>query len=526
MPASKLHDLKNAMEDVSNKKGHVGLVHFFFLLSVVLCVLLYAPRVFVVVPYRTDFFAAAVDPSSSSNRSAPMGVQLRRDGGNAGDGGASMAVQLDNQVRSPCSAMRNDSICCDRSDFNTDVCFMSGDVRTDAASLSLLLFPPPHQPPPASNVTATVEEERVRPYTRKWERFIMGTVQEVRLRRVVKRPEEKEAADQHRCDVVHDAPLLVMTAGGYTGNFFHAFSDGFLPAWLTVQHLRRRVVLGVLAYNPWWAGTFGEIISGLSGYPVVDLLNDKRTHCFPGAIVGTRFHGILTVDPARLRDNKTVADFHHFLAGVYEPKENDHITKPETMKKEPATTTTVTRRRPRLGIVSRKGTRVIENQASVARLASSVGFDVVILETANGMPLSAVYAAVSACDALVGVHGADLTKFLFLRPGHASLTQIAPIGISPIARDCFGKPSKRMGLLYEQYEVAGRESSLSRKYALDDVVLTDPETAVKRNGGWKFVANVYLRGQNVSLDLGRFRETLVRMHSHALLQSRQQPERR
>ncbi|KAL6613790.1 hypothetical protein ACP70R_036060 [Stipagrostis hirtigluma subsp. patula] len=498
MAAAKLADMKdlNAMEDV--KKRRWGFVQFFFVLAVVLCVLVYTPRVFLHTPYGIEFFAPNSTPSST--RAMHVVSNAEEDDG---------MVILDNQVRSPCSTMRNHTICCDRSDFNTDVCFMAGDVRTDAASLSLLLFPPRAAAPPDAT---TAEEERVRPYTRKWERWIMGRVQEVRLR--VARPEE---AAGHRCDVRHDAPALVMTAGGYTGNFFHAFSDGLLPAWVTVQHLRRRVVLAVLSYNPWWAGTFGEIISGLSGYHVVDLLNDKRTHCFPGAIVGTRFHGILTVDPARLRDNKTVVDFHRLLADVYDTADDDHPKAPETttIQQQPPA------RRPRLGIVSRKGTRVIENQAAVARLAAAVGFDVDILETANGAPLSAVYAAVSACDVLVGVHGADLTKFLFLRPGRAALVQVAPLGVSAIARDCFGGPSARMGLHYEQYEVLGRESSLSRRYAPDDAVVADPETA-KKSGGWDLVARVYLGGQNVSLDLGRFGETLARLHARALRLQRQE----
>lgn len=453
-----------------------GVVQFFFVLSVVVCVLLYAPPVFVRIPYdrSSSFIGGAV----------------------ADEPPAVVVDDLDNQVGSPCSSMRNNSICCDRRDFNTDVCFMAGDVRTDG--LSVVLMAPPT--PTSANLTGK-EEERIRPYTRKWERFIMGKVHEVRL--------VSSSSEQRRrsCDVRHDAPVLVMTAGGYTGNLFHAVSDGFLPAWVTAQHLRRRVVLGVLAYNPWWAGTFSRIIAGLSAHDVVDLVNDRRTHCFPGAIVGTRFHGILSVDPARLKDNKSIVDFHQFLAEAYSDSDSDSDRQ---QQRAPA-------RRPRLGMVSRKGTRVIENEREVADLARSVGFDVDILETANGLPLSAVYASVSACDALLGVHGADLTKFLFLRPGpHASLTQIAPLGLSPIARDCFGKPAQKMGLRYEQYEVRAHESSLSRRYPVDDVVVADPEKA-KRNRGWSFVAQVYLKGQNVTLDLTRIRDTLARMHDRALL---------
>ncbi|KAL6880354.1 hypothetical protein ACP4OV_011919 [Aristida adscensionis] len=88
---------------------------------------------------------------------------------------------------------------------------------------------------------------------------------------------------------MHDA--LVMMAGGYAGNFFHAFSDGFLPAWMTVQHLRcrRRVVLAVLSYNPWWTGLFSGINGGLLDYHVIDLLNDKRSSSKGPTVLTTRY---------------------------------------------------------------------------------------------------------------------------------------------------------------------------------------------------------------------------------------------
>ncbi|TVU22350.1 hypothetical protein EJB05_32039, partial [Eragrostis curvula] len=425
-------------------------------------------------------------------------------------------VVLDNQAGSPCSSMPAHSICCDRSDDNADVCFMAGDVRTDAKSLSLLLFPPP----PAPGATITVQEERIRPYTRKWEKKTMATIHEVRLRTA--RPEDYEAAG-NRCDVRHGAPVHVVTgAGGYNGgNYFHAFNDGFLPSWLTAQHLRRRVVLAVLAYDRRWAGWYAEVIAGLSEYPVVDLLADNRTHCFPGAIVGTRFHGYLAVDPARLRDNKTIVDFHAFLAAAYGSPSSQ-----AGGDGEPAETSHRKQSRPRLGIVSRGGTRVIENEAAVARLAESVGFDVEILPAtkATAPPLEATHAAVSALDALLGVHGSDLTSFLFLRPGRgAALVQVAPLGIADLARGVFGAPAKRMGLRYEQYDVRASESSLSRVYAPDDVVVADPQRAKIRQGSgdhwdWDFIGRVYINGQNVSLDLARFGETLARVHSWLLEQ--------
>ncbi|VAH85519.1 unnamed protein product [Triticum turgidum subsp. durum] len=403
-----------------------GFVHFFFVLTVVTCALVYAPR-FLSPTVPVDFLG----PRQPSSGRLPVRVDGGR--GNEGD-----ALVLDNQVNSPCASMGAHGICCDRSDFNTDVCFMAGEVRTDAASLSFLLFPPQAPNGTANDANATVaeKEERVRPYTRKWEKHLMANIQEVRLRAA--RPDE---ADAHRCDVRHDAPALVMTAGGYTGNLFHAFNDGFLPAWLTVQHLRRRVVLAVLAYNPWWAGTFRELVSGLSDHHVIDLLHDKRTHCFPGAIVGTRFHGILAVEPARTKDNRTLVDFHDFLAGGYK----DDSTPPEATQQQQQP------RRPRLGLYSRR----------------------------------------------------------------AALLQIAPLGVPHVARGCYEKATAMMEMQYEQYDAAANESSLVRKYPADDVVLRDPEAAT-RERGWDLTARVYLGGQNVSLDLGRFGDTLRRLHSRAL----------
>ncbi|KAL6890577.1 hypothetical protein ACP4OV_008832 [Aristida adscensionis] len=509
---------------VAKKQGRwLSFLRFFSVLTAVLCAVLLYARHFIVLTaprygYRAIDWSSAPNSSdqtaSYSNPSAPV---LGLKGGGAGGGGGGGAeedgtgapVVLDNEVRSPCSPLPKHGICCDRSDHNTDVCFMAGDVRTDPASLSLLLFPPRAPPAPGAAV-----EERIRPYSRKWERPIMARVPEVRLRLA---PPQEAAAGGRRCDVRHDAPVHVVMAGAYTGNLFHAFNDGFLPSWLTVQHLRRRVVLAALSYRPWWGSKFRDIISGLSDHPVIDLLRDNRTHCFPGAIVGTRFHGYLAVDPTRLRDNKTIVDFHRFLAAAHETHGAIINSKPPTettMLPQPAHRQR-RRRRPKLGLVSRRGSRVIENQAAVAQLAAAVGFDVDVLETRGETPLSAVYAAVRACDALVGVHGADLTTFLFLRPGRAALAQIAPLGAAGMSRECFGAPAARMGLHYEQYDVAGYESSLSRVYAPDDAVVADPEK-VKRGKGWGFTMRVYLNGQNVTLDLDRFRETLATVHSRLL----------
>ncbi|XP_037445353.1 uncharacterized protein LOC119314767 [Triticum dicoccoides] len=110
---------------------------------------------------------------------------------------------------------------------------------------------------------------------------------------------------------------------------------------------------------------------------------------------------------------------------------------------------------------------------------------------AVGPCLSGSVGRLTACDVLVGVHGADPTKLLFLRPRRAALLQVAPLGEPHVARGCYEKATAMMEMHYEQYDAAANESSLARKYAADDVVLRDPEAAT-RERGWGLTTRVYL----------------------------------
>ena len=141
------------------KAGRWGFVQFFFVLAVVLCVLLYAPRVLVLSPYGYNIDVGLFAPTTTSSSSVPLQQRVSGGANAGGDGGRFREVVLDNEVHSPCSSMSDHTICCDRSSVHTDVCFMAGDVRTDAASLSLLLFPP-HQHRHHQGRNGTSEEEK------------------------------------------------------------------------------------------------------------------------------------------------------------------------------------------------------------------------------------------------------------------------------------------------------------------------------------------------------------------------------
>jgi len=156
---------------------------------------------------------------------------------------------------------------------------------------------------------------------------------------------------------------------------------------------------------------------------------------------------------------------------------------------------------------------VIENEADVSALAADVGFDVRVICPNRTTELCKIYRELNASDAMVGVHGAAMTHFLFMRPGKVFI-QVVPLGTDWAAGAYYGEPAERMGLRYVRYKIAPEESSLSREYPTGDPVLTDPAGVAQP--GWDVTKKVYLDRQNVRLDLARFREELVGAHRYLL----------
>ncbi|CAL5084445.1 unnamed protein product [Urochloa decumbens] len=442
------------------------------------------------------------------------------------DGGAEAAAATAARgggVPGPCSAVSNDSLCCDRTSERADICFARGDLRMHSASSSFLLV--------SGNNSTAAEEERIRPYTRKWEANVMATIDEVRLRRVSPSSGDAGAAAP-KCDVRHDVPALLFSTGGYTGNVYHEFNDGILPLFVTAGHLRRGVVLVILEYHDWWITKYGDVVSQLSEFPPVDFTADRRVHCFPEVIAGLRIHGELTVDPAKTPGGRGIADFRRLLDDAYRGRIDflDRLERRAARKHHRRRGAAVlprapprrasSDRLPRLVIVSRTGSRVIENEAEVAAMAADVGFDVRVIRPDRTTELCKIYKELNASDAMVGVHGAAMTHFLFMRPGKVFI-QVVPLGTDWAAGAYYGEPAARLGLRYVGYKILPEESSLSREYPTGDPVLTDPAGVAQR--GWDVTKKVYLDRQNVRLDLARFREELVRAHQYLAAGRRRRP---
>lgn len=288
------------------------------------------------------------------------------------------------------------------------------------------------------------------------------------------------------CDVYYNATAVVFSTGGYTGNLFHEFNEGIIPLYLTTRNIvDRRVVLVVLQYKNWWFTKYADILSQLSDYPIINFSNDSRTHCFSEATVGLRVDGDLTVGP----------EFRQVLDRAY-----------HRPVKDPNDILTQT---PKLAIIARNGSRVLENEIELVNLAEEIGFSVVVLRPDKTTELAKIYRVLNSSDVMIGVHGAAMTHFLFMRPGSVFI-QIVPLGTEWAAETYYGEPARKWGLWYLEYKILVNESSLSRVYEENDEVLRNPKTVNSK--GWEETKRVYLDVQNVRLDLERFRIKLERAY--------------
>ncbi|TQD89290.1 hypothetical protein C1H46_025139 [Malus baccata] len=86
---------------------------------------------------------------------------------------------------------------------------------------------------------------KVQPYPRKFEGFIMSHIKNISLTSGPRSPS---------CKVQHNVSALVFSAGGYAGNFFHDFDDGFVLLFITVNTIfpDQDIVIVVSEAPNWW----------------------------------------------------------------------------------------------------------------------------------------------------------------------------------------------------------------------------------------------------------------------------------
>lgn len=146
-------------------------------------------------------------------------------------------------------------------------------------------------------------------------------------------------------------------------------------------------------------------------------------------------------------------------------------------------------------------------------MAKEVGFDVTVFKPTRETPLREAYAVVNSSHVMVGVHGAALTHAMFLRRGSV-FVQVVPIGVEGAAEWCFGWAAKGFGLDYMEYRIMAEESSLTKEYGKENALVKDSRSLL--DGKWLGkIMNIYLKRQNVTLNLNRFRVYLEKAYDKA-----------
>ncbi|RWV82269.1 hypothetical protein GW17_00056247 [Ensete ventricosum] len=375
-------------------------------------------------------------------------------------------------------------VACDFTAPRSDTCSMDGDVRVIGRSSIIMLASPPTDRSPTENTTW-----KIRPYPRKWE----STMELIRELTVTVAAEPEQAP---RCMINHGVPAVFFSTGGFVGNYFHDFTDVIIPLFMTARRFNGEVQLVVTDFNYQFMAKYQQILRHLSHYPAINLDADDRIHCFPHAHVGLHSHRALGIDASKSPNGISMSDFRGFLRKCFSLKRkySDGID-------------LQSRRKPRLLLILRRGSRSFVNERQVMRMVKGLGFKLITAGPEETKNISRFAQMVNSVDVLMGIHGAGLTNMVFL-PSNATLVQIIPC--CDLAKGCryiFAEPAPDMGIRYVEYEIRVEESSLIEKYPRDAVVFRDP-LSIQKQQGFNAFWNIFLNQQKVKLDVRRFRSIL------------------
>ncbi|GLT83587.1 hypothetical protein SLE2022_018660 [Rubroshorea leprosula] len=353
---------------------------------------------------------------------------------------------------------------------HADVCVANKPVRIDTKAMKIYI-------PSDSNKSL---ERIVKPYARKEDD--MQNVTPVKML--------KGNINPPACDFTHNVTAVIFSSGGFAGNLFHEFNEIIIPLFITCRHFQSRLKFIITDYSAQWVQKYNPILTQISPYAAIDPEADGKVHCFPGAIVGLQFHDNLVLNSTDIPGGYSMTDFKHFLMETYNLKIR-HVSEVE---------------KPVLMLISRQNSRRFLNEDEMVKLMEKLGFQVLVIPPGRMSKLKKFARVVNSCSVLVGAHGAGMANELFLPTG-AVVIQAVPLGLEWASTAYFGEPAGGMGLRYLEYKIEPEESSLINTYGRDHPVITDVGSIIAK--GYQAFRAVYVDGQDLKINLTRFRETLI-----------------
>jgi hypothetical protein len=387
--------------------------------------------------------------------------------------------------KKPKKEMKKQVPLCDLSQRRIDKCEIEGDVRILGRNATVMWVPSPEYD---DGPDYERKVWQIKPYPRKEDPAAMANVRAV----TVKPMDVPDVAPA--CTIHRDVPAIVFSNRGYTGNYFHSFTDVLLPIFTTARRFQGEVEFLVTDMMIYLIFKYLPVFKNLTKYDIVDFDSDDQVRCYKKAYIGLTSHDDFGIDPDRIPERYTLVDFTRFMRTTYGlTRDVVEIPIQKTLG-----------RKPRLMIVARARTRRFVNLDEIVRAAEKLGFEVVATEMTDDLAQLSV--VINSCDAMMGVHGAGLTNIVFL-PINAVVIQILPWGgLDWVAGYYFKRPAGNMKLKYLQYDIVPEESTLIDEYPRNHTVFTDPESI--RRQGWIPMKEIFLDKQNVRLNMKRFRPTL------------------
>ncbi|KAJ4781706.1 EGF domain-specific O-linked N-acetylglucosamine transferase [Rhynchospora pubera] len=378
---------------------------------------------------------------------------------------------------------------CDYSDWRSDICYMTGDIRTNGYNNSTIFFVPP-----ADSFVPKEQEWRVNPYSQKMYTYLINYV-------TVKQLQGPQGAPT--CTVIMNVPAILLSIGGPSapGNIWHAFTDVLIPLFLASKQFGGEVQLLISSYHQDFIDKHSLIIKDLTRYEIINFDEDREVRCYPQMTVGLLNHRDFGIDPERAFDRFDMYKFRLYIRNTYSlPVDVDipykiHDSLPD--------------KKPRLMLIFRSSTRKFLNKEEIEEAITTNGFELVQMDLKNGDDLTKLSKVVDSCDVLMGIHGAGLTNIVFLRT-NAVMIQVIPLGGSHMnnaAHGYYDRPAQEMKLRTIDYTITVEESSLLDKYGWDHPAVKDPEAVAAR--GWQDRHKYYWFEQDVRLNVARFEPVLI-----------------
>ncbi|KAJ4725143.1 Glycosyltransferase family 61 protein [Melia azedarach] len=287
------------------------------------------------------------------------------------------------------------------SDLHSELCLVNKPVRIDDNGLTVYI------PSSDSSINRTVK-----PYANRDDATAMSRVSSVQI--------VNGDADLPACHFSHNVPAVVFCAGGFAGNLFHEINEVIIPLFITSRHFQSHLKFVITDYK-------------------------SCVHCFPGAVVGLKYHGNLAMNTTDIPGGYSMLDFKQFLRKCYNLKIKNVFE--------------IKREKPILILISRQKSRKFLNEDEMVAMLVELGFQVVVTRPERMSNLNKFAKLLNSCSVLVGAHGAGLTNEVFL-PSGAVVLQVVPLGLEWASTNYFSAPARGMGVQYLEYKIEPEESSV------------------------------------------------------------------